>query len=243
MARDAARNDASDGLQRSLPAQVARRLGLRIVSGEYAAGAAIPVGEMLSAEFGVGRSVQREAVKVLVAKGLLDARPRRGTLVRPKSEWNLLDPDVLLWHYEAAPREEFLGYLWEVRWMVEPRAAATAARRAGEAHLEAIRQAYEGMCTIPPGEAAHLEADLAFHTGLLRATENPFLGALGAAIETALRMSLELSSGAAQDYQAALHMHGRVLEAVAAGRPEAAEAAMHELLTASEADVQRGISP
>lgn len=78
----------------SLTYGLVEQLGQAIVTGEYAKGG-FPTEGKLSKQFGASRTVTREAVKMLTAKGLLSARPRHGTVVEPEAEWNMLDPDVL----------------------------------------------------------------------------------------------------------------------------------------------------
>src|SRR5580704_8599963 len=75
-------------------------LGAAIVTGTYSKENPFPVEAELSVQYGASRSILREAVKMLTAKGLLAARPRQGTWVQPESSWNLLDPDVLRWLLE-----------------------------------------------------------------------------------------------------------------------------------------------
>src|SRR5579885_3379929 len=82
---------------------IARKLGILIVSGKYQPGDLLG-GEISSAEqLAVSRTAYREAVRILAAKGLVDARPKVGTRVNPQSKWALLDPDVLEWTFESEP--------------------------------------------------------------------------------------------------------------------------------------------
>ena len=81
----------------NLAHQVLNELGRRIAIGEHAPGIALPPEGDLIREFGTSRTVIREAVKMLTAKGLVSTRPRRGTIVLPESNWNLADPDILDW--------------------------------------------------------------------------------------------------------------------------------------------------
>ena len=78
-------------------ARIVRDLGMRIVAGEFKPGDRLPAEATLLADYEVSRPVLREATRVLVAKGLVLSRQRAGATVRPRSEWHLLDPDVLFW--------------------------------------------------------------------------------------------------------------------------------------------------
>src|SRR5579863_8849575 len=102
-----------------LHGSIARKLGISIVSGEYKPGDLLE-GEIASSEqFAVSRTAYREAVRILAAKGLVDARPRVGTRINARLQWHLLDPDVLDWIFESEPDRELLDSLFELRHMVE----------------------------------------------------------------------------------------------------------------------------
>jgi DNA-binding FadR family transcriptional regulator len=109
-------------------------IGRRIVGGELKPGDLLPEGELI-AELDISRTVLREAIKVLGAKGLVEARPRIGTKVSPRSHWRLMDPDVLAWQTEYGFDELFLRNLAEVRSLIEPGAARLAAERASEEEI------------------------------------------------------------------------------------------------------------
>ena len=124
-----------------LHGQIVHSIGRRILRGEIQPGEVLPLDSALPAS----RTVQREAIKVLAAKGLVESRPKTGTRVRPRQSWNLLDPDVLAWQREGAPPAAFLRKLTEVRGVVEPAAAELAGERASGRELAAIEEAYRDM--------------------------------------------------------------------------------------------------
>ena len=86
---------------RGLHGRVIRELGLRIVGGSLRPGGSLPNEDGLGTELGGSGTVVREAVKALLAKGLVEVRPRTGTRVRPRRSWHLLDPDVMAWQFES----------------------------------------------------------------------------------------------------------------------------------------------
>ena len=102
-------------------------LGIRIVRGDLGPDDAFPKEADLEREFGVSRSVIREAVKTLAAKGLLESKTRTGIRALPPMRWNLLDGEVLSWRYSAMQPVQFFAELFEIREMIEPEAAALAA--------------------------------------------------------------------------------------------------------------------
>jgi DNA-binding FadR family transcriptional regulator len=226
--------------RRSLHGQVAHEIGLRIVRGELPPGSILPNESDLSAELAVSRTALREAFKVLAAKGLVEARPRTGTRIRPRQAWNLLDPDILAWQFAAAPMQRFYRDLFQVREIIEPAAAAIAAAAQRRDDIAEIRRAYRDMEASAEGADREpwTEADLRFHQGILTATGNELLGPLGSLIEAALASSFKLSTarpGAARD---SLPRHLLVLEEIERGDAEGAGAAMRQLLASSAQDIR-----
>jgi DNA-binding FadR family transcriptional regulator len=225
--------------ERNIYSQLAGKLGQEIVAGVYPAGSLLPNAQEMGAQFSVSRTALREAYSILSAKGLIVARPKIGTRVRPQSEWNLLDPEVLAWHLAATPSELLVGELFALRRMVEPPAAALAAAAPSRQTVQRIAEAYSRMERFKNGEGDLIGADLEFHMSILEASGNRFLAALGGVIHTALECSFRLSwRGAAAIQENRLHQHRDVLEAIRDGSPERARERMAELLRDSIGDVQ-----
>lgn len=207
--------------RKSQHARIVHDLGTRIVAGEFKPGDRLPAEAVLLAEYEVSRPVLREATRVLLAKGLVQSRQRAGASVRPRSEWHLLDPDVLYWSIQVRPQPEFVETLLTVRRVFEPAAAALAARAASEADLARIAEAYENM------EAARttdelLEPDLAFHRRIAEATHNDLLAYIGNMLSLALRESILLSSRLPNTHALSLPRHKAILTALLARDPLAA---------------------
>jgi DNA-binding FadR family transcriptional regulator len=173
----------------------------------------------------VSRSVTREAVKMLTAKGLLTARPRKGTTVQPPSQWNLFDADVLRWLLERKFSLELLRQFTELRVAIEPAAAALAARNGDSAEVGAIAAALEGMAAAEAGRGDPLETDIAFHVAVLHASQNPFYMQFRDVVTTALRTSIRFTNRF-KGRTASLAAHGAVLAAIEARNPDGAHAAM-----------------
>jgi DNA-binding FadR family transcriptional regulator len=128
---------------RGLHAQTVETLGSRIVRGYYEPGQALSP-DQLESEFGISKTVLREAFRVLAAKGLVDARQKRGTVVRARAAWSLLDADLLRWQ-GGQPDAAFFANLAEVRSIVEPAGARLAAERRTEEDLADLRAALDQM--------------------------------------------------------------------------------------------------
>ncbi|OSQ43349.1 FadR/GntR family transcriptional regulator [Thalassospira alkalitolerans] len=215
--------------KRSLHSIVAHDLGARIVSGKLAPGEVLPTEAALSESLDVSRTALREAIKILSAKGLIESRPKTGTRVKPRTSWNLLDPDVLSWHFPD-PDPAFLYGLFETRMIIEPNTAAMAAERATEEQLATIEAAYVGMENAELGTDAVYMTDLAFHQAILDASGNDFMKSFGMLIETALIGSFRLSSGGPKAHVKSLPDHLAVYNAIGQREPGDAREAMRRLL-------------
>ena len=215
--------------ERSLTYGLVETLGQLIVTGAFATQPFPTEGE-LSRQHGTSRSVTREAVKMLTAKGLLQARPRQGTSVTPEAQWNLLDPDVLRWLLERKFSLRLLAEFTEMRLAIEPAAARLAARRADPDAVAQIRDGLRRMVAAGLGDEEPVTADIAFHTAILAATGNRFYAQLDPLINTALRISIRFTNRV-KGRAAGIAGHEEVLDAIAAGDAERAGLAMHALLS------------
>ncbi len=217
--------------KRSKPGKIGamvQALGAAIVRGEIASGTVLPPEFELAERYGAGRSVVREAVKILTAKGLLSVRPRHGTQVRPLHEWTLLDPDVLGWmRSEDGLDRNLLLALEETRAIIEPEAAALAAVRATRDDLARIRTALTAMEADQNDPQAAIAADKRFHLAILDATNNPILRSFRGAIDAILGAMFDFTVDV---FAGNLANHAAVLDAIAAGEPDRARAAMRQVL-------------
>ena len=228
MASDEATLQAVGQPGRNLTYGLLDALGRAIVTGHYE-DRQFPTEADLAIQHSVSRSVTREAVKMLTAKGLLTARPRKGTTVQPASCWNLFDPDVLRWLLERKFSLELLRQFSELRIAIEPAAAALAARTADKDGLAAIAAGYERMVAAEAGDDDPLEADIAFHIAILRASANPFYIQFRDVVTTALRTSIRFTNRF-KGRTASLPQHRAVLSAIEKRDPEAAKADMTALI-------------
>ena len=209
---------------------VANSIGVAIVTSVYSSDNPIPIEAELCRQYGASRSVVREAVKMLTAKGLLGSRPRLGTWVQPEQNWNLLDPDVLGWLLERKYSPALLIEFTELRLAVEPGAAALAARVAGPEEKAAIRSAIERMAAADRGDDDPLDSDIAFHVAVLRASRNRFYAQLTGFAATALRFSIRTTNRYKGVQLASVADHKKVADAIIGGRPVAAGEAMRKLI-------------
>ncbi|HYW15228.1 MAG TPA: FCD domain-containing protein [Allosphingosinicella sp.] len=218
----------ADAEGRNLTFGMLEALGRAIVTGAYEE-RRFPTEAELAVEHMVSRSVTREAVKMLTAKGLLTARPRKGTTVQPSSSWNLFDTDVLRWLLERKFSLELLRQFSELRIAIEPEAAALAAREASGAAVAEIRSGYERMEAAEATGQDTLEADIAFHIAVLNASANPFYMQFRDVVATALRTSIRFTNRF-NGRTASLPAHHKVLAAIEAADVAAARQAMAAII-------------
>ncbi|SIQ58835.1 transcriptional regulator, GntR family [Rhizobium sp. RU35A] len=218
-----------------------RRLGHMIVSGVFGAGEVLPPADELCQRFDVTRSVLREGLKVLSGKGMIEARQKTGTRVRPRADWNHLDPDLLLWRF-ASPKIDDVVALFELRRAIEPEAAALCARRATAEQIATLREIMQRMEEAASDNAAFALPDLQFHLAILRFTGNDLIGSLSGMIEVALLISFRLSDEITGDQRHAIPLHRALLDAISTRDEPRARAATLTLLDGAESDVRRVIA-
>lgn len=218
------------------------RLGQAILAGEYAVGASLPPEPLLCEALGVSRTVVREAIKSLIAKGLLITGPKVGTRVLSDDQWNWFDPDVISWQAHAGLTPEFLRDLQELRLVVEPAAVRMAAEKATEADIALLEDAYQGMKNAIEQGGDYVVHDLRFHQGLLHASHNRMLVQMGKALAALLRTSFELSTRIKDGPRSSLPLHRAVLDAVIAHSPAKAERALMVLINGANDDIEQVLS-
>lgn len=218
---------------RGLHGQLVQQLGQMIVSGDLGADRPL-VPEEIGQRFEVSRTVVRESLRVLEAKGLVSARPNVGTRVRPVSDWNLLDPDIIEWRAFGPQRDDQRRELCELRWTIEPLAARLAAGHGREDVQQRLADMAEimGHALAQGDSLTFSRADAEFHSLLLQVAGNRMLEHLAGIVSAALHVSGASSSGCDRPTEAGVGQHLRIVDAVGAGDAAGAEAAMRQLLVA-----------
>jgi GntR family transcriptional regulator, galactonate operon transcriptional repressor len=208
-------------------------LGARIVRGEFRENAVLPNEPALASELGVGRNALREAVKVLVSKGLVEVRPKTGTRVLARERWNLLDREVLGWMIPSGQQMQHAMGLVEFRLIFEPKASYLAAIRATKEEREAILSTCEDLeaCLGKPLDLMS-EIDLRFHRAILRASHNDVLVHLGSLIEALMKIQVVATSQDQAELAAGVQQHRDLANAIVCGNANAAEGASRILVMA-----------
>ena len=223
----------------TLHRQVLNQMGEQICSGKFAPGDILPAEPVLAEQMQVSRITIRETMKSLSAKGMLQVRRRYGTIVLPRSQWQLFDPDVITWRARAGTVDAgLIQDLMELRLIIEPNAAKLAARRATDEDRVAVRRAFKAMERAVAGHGEYVPADLAFHGAILTACHNQFVQQMQNALSAILRTSFELSSEIAGGPARSLPMHEALCVAIEKGDEAAAEAAVLTLIDRAEKDFE-----
>ncbi len=209
---------------------IATKLGTAILAGDYLPGASLDGEIEQSLALGVSRTAYREAMRILVAKGLIESRPRAGTRITPRYRWNLLDPDILAWMFTGKPDEGFVRDLFELRGILEPAAAALAARRRTAAHIETMASALHIMAKHGLATADGQDADHLFHRTVLEASGNDALASLSSSVGAAVRWTTHFKQRASKHPRDPLPEHAAVHAAITAGDAAQASEAMALLL-------------
>ncbi len=216
-------------------------LGFRIAANHYQQGETLPIEQELADSLKVGRNALREAVKVLSGKGLISTAPRSGTKVRPREEWNMLDPDVLRWHSDPdIATDKFMLDLIEMRRIIEPKAAELAAVRGSKEDVAAIINAYEAMADPAASEEQRIEADIEFHSAILKASGNEVMNHFRYAIGAYLKAHARL--GQSQDELAIMQdklRHQKIAWAIAGGKAKTAYSLTVEMLNANRSHFEQ----
>jgi DNA-binding FadR family transcriptional regulator len=211
--------------------QIIRYLAVGILRGEITNEHPWMASELeLCRHLSVSRTVLRESIKVLAAKGLIDVRPKVGIRVLPRQNWNLFDPDLLSWQQERGVDDVFILNLCEVRLIVEPAAAKLAATRATDAEIVALGDAFSEMEISARNQQAYNAADMKFHSAIIDACHNDLLMQMNLTIRAAFRQAQTAGTPDPDGPSKSLRDHGAVLKAIRSRNASEAYLAMEHLV-------------
>jgi len=207
---------------------IAAILGTEILQGVHPPGQNMPTEAELIERFQVSRTVLREVMKTLTAKGFIASKTRIGTRVLDPVNWNYFDADVLAWRVGMGLDDEFRLSLTEVRRAIEPVAAGLAARRRTSADIVTLRSQVAVMGRSGHSRQSFAEADLNFHLTIGAASGNPLIRSVGGVIEAALVASFSQSSPVddANDHEHTVNTHAAIVDAIEARDEQAAANSM-----------------
>lgn len=208
-----------------------------IVGGDYGHDAVLPNEEEIGGRLGVSRTVVREAMRTLAAKGMVTVRRRHGTRVQPVDTWSLFDPQVVAWRLSSGLTRHFIDDLIRFRLGIEPYAAGLAADNP-DFPSAALMAAYDRMrAAAVDGEGDYHQADMDFHETIILGANNQFLRQLIPLMANALGVSFTLSVTGMDSARSSLPMHKDVADAVCAGDAGGARSALTKLIEAAYEDI------
>lgn len=206
-------------------------LGGGVVTGDYATGDSLPTEAKIAEKYEVSRTVVREAMKMLSAKGLVKAWPRRGTIVQKEENWNLMDPDVMKWILKRGMSVKLVRDFLNMRLAIEPAAAEMAAREGAE--TKQIEAALEMMHSAAAGGGDSLTADCTFHAAILEASGNRFFAQMSPLVDTALRMTIRVTNQIKGVTMANVEDHEEILDAISSRNSDLARQLIHAHISAA----------
>lgn len=213
---------------RNLSYKLAESIGQRILRGETIPGDILPGEVELGEMYGVSRTAVREAIKMLAAKGMVLPRPRIGTRVLPKRNWNYLDQDLLAW-LNFDQHTELVNEFQQVRMTLEPEAAALTAINASEEDRAELQSLMEEMYKL--GEVFDqdkwIEVDTRYHQLIYFASGNHFISPFGNLFKAVFESYFRIIT---RDRVLKLDIHQRIVDGILARDPEAARQATIDLL-------------
>lgn len=223
---------------RTLHSHALHHLGRMIAAGEVKPGDSLPSEQLLAKRMSMSRTALREAMKVLSAKGMIESRQRTGAHVRDMVHWNQMDADVLRWRCESTPRGDLFEKMLEMRELIDPAAAAAAARRRTPGQLLGIEAARDAMSAARDPES-WAAADGAFHEAVLQATNNELMISLSSVLERPLGDYLKIPASPGARLKYSPLPYDRVYEAIRRRQAEPARQAMQQIVTSSRSNIRR----
>jgi DNA-binding FadR family transcriptional regulator len=238
--------DFSPQISDQLPAGVVRRVVRGLARGVFRPAQRLPKEDELALRFGVSRTVVREAMRVLAAKGLVEVRQGSGTRIASFERWHLLDPTLLLELMESGRHADLALELTELRRIFEGEAAALAASRRSAADLAQLEELCAAMTPALGNPEEFTALDVAFHDGVLASAHNRLLREALRPLTSVLYSARLLTNrhyiGAHREgARASLAGHRRIQRRIVLGQPKAARRAMVAHIAQFEDDLQRCI--
>ncbi|WP_309617563.1 FadR/GntR family transcriptional regulator [Salinibacterium sp.] len=236
----------------SLPQRVARQIISRIVLGDLKPNQLLPTEEELCEQFGVSRSVIREAMRTVSGVGMTRSHQGRGTIVLDARSWNEFSPEILQVRVEVGATGEFFVDFIELRTILESQAASLAAERAEPSQLDEMRASLRAMEVALDDRDSFVAADLDFHNAIVFAAGNMMIVRLFDLLQPMLRIVRERGyhpdiDGEPRDRQVDVLEHRKVFEHIEEGDAHGAKQAMTEHLRwvarREIADPQRSVKP
>jgi DNA-binding FadR family transcriptional regulator len=210
----------------NLCGQLVHELGKKIISGEIATDSCIPSEEELRSKYDVSRTVTREAIRALIAKGLVESKPKKGTSVCPTEKWNFLDIDVLNWSVVTDQSGGFFQHLHQLRSAIEPEAASIVAKNGPQELLDFVVEQANKMESLADSPEEYSKADLDFHKAILMGAKNPLFNPIINVIHFAQSYTLKMTNNKQEDNLESIPIHKAIANSIAARQVDLSKASM-----------------
>lgn len=219
--------------------QVIEFLIHQILSQSLRVGEQLPPTGVLCDTLQVSRTAAREAISVLVAKGIVASKPGEGSTVQPLSQWMLLDPEVLNWLRESDMASSIIEHLLEVRLIIEPEAAALASIRGTMEQFMALQEALARMSAGKTRRTREsVQGDIDFHNRILDISGNIFLARLRDLCMVSVELIIRLTYENVESVHATIENHTMLYEAIKARQPDLARRRAKQVLAKTIVDLQ-----
>jgi DNA-binding FadR family transcriptional regulator len=217
---------------------VINEIGQGIVTGKFPVGSILASDAVMMETYGVSRTVLREALKTLEAQGLVEARPKVGTRVSPRSRWNFFDPQVLSWHFYATPDRRFYESLFDIRRALGARAVELASQRRTAEHIRSMKYWLHQIDISAGSLEAHGLACLEIHRAIAESSGNSLLRSVTGIVELTLALTLKsVGSSQTQDYfPQSLEAHTALVGAIERGDASEAQMALAAIINLDDAE-------
>ncbi|HWU17979.1 MAG TPA: FadR/GntR family transcriptional regulator [Devosia sp.] len=212
---------------------VINEIGHGIVTGKFPVGSILASDAVMMETYGVSRTVLREALKTLEAKGLVEARPKVGTKVSPASRWSFFDPQVLFWHFDAKPDRRFYESLFDIRESLETRAADLASQRRTAEDIRIMKYWAHQMDVAEDGIEPHLLAALEIHRAIAESSGNALLRSVTGVVELTMVLASKFApdDNIRQRHADYVELHNALVATMERGDKTAAMQLMLDIIT------------
>ena len=221
---------------RSLHQDAVETIAKWLMIGRYPVGDILPNEAEIGDELGISRTVVREAVRTLVAKGMLHVRRKTGTIVRPLSDWSLFDPEVLAWRFRYSRDQTFVDDMARFRAAIETIAVEICASNP-DFDCTVLYDCCDAMEAALNGKGDWFVADHAFHRHILQGTGNQFILHMQPMLDNFFDAILSPEVLLPENMRITLPYHRAIADAIAAGDPARSRQEMLHLIEKGREDI------
>ncbi|MEM6328170.1 MAG: FadR/GntR family transcriptional regulator [Bacteroidota bacterium] len=212
-----------------------------IRAGDFGQGDKLPSEMQLCEQFGVSRTVMREALRMLSARGLLRIEKGKGIFVQRLSADTVTTPMELYLHMHSGPDHPL--HVIGARQLVEPPIAAAAALHHTAGDAQKLRANIAELTAVSHGQDRLSQLDMAFHLLIAEATHNPLVPLFIRPIQLLMpAIKANVYEVVGDAHEAAVYWHTRIMEAILDRDAARAEAEMKDHLVIAREHVEATVA-